>query len=78
MSTWMCAPRARAARRIGRSRALTAAAEPSGSAGSSQGWSAEIFTETFTRGTGPHGAVSSRGADGQRGASRPSVSTSST
>ena len=65
MSTWMCAPRARAAWRMGRSRVFTATVEPAGSAGSSHGWSAEIFTETFTRGSGPQGAESSRGADGQ-------------
>src|SRR3989442_1548038 len=44
MSTWMCAPRARAARRIGRSRALTAAAEPSGSAAPGPGARAPTVT----------------------------------
>jgi hypothetical protein len=49
----------------------------SGASGRSSGLSADTFTDTFTRGSGPNESCSSTGRAGQRGVAAASVSSAS-
>ena len=65
MSMCRCAPCSRARRSSGRSRRAASSRPRSGASGRSSGVSADTFTHTFTRGSGPIESASSNGRSGQ-------------
>ena len=76
MSRWTVAPARRARSRSGCRRSRTSARPAAAVSGAKSGESAVGFTDTFTRGTVPHGSCSSRGFAGHRRAVFANVSRS--